>query len=58
MYNILVFFTPSGNEKKNQFDRFYPETSTRVARWFVFKPKIPIRVKFGGSCNGKSWYIL
>jgi hypothetical protein len=20
----------------------------RVARWFVFKPKIPIRVNFGG----------
>jgi hypothetical protein len=22
---------------------------TRVARWFVFKPKIPIWVNFGGS---------
>jgi hypothetical protein len=30
----------------------------RVARWFVFKPKIPIWVNFGVSCNGKSWYIL
>jgi hypothetical protein len=30
----------------------------RVARWFVFKPKIPIWVNFGGSCNEKSWYIL
>jgi hypothetical protein len=30
----------------------------RVARWFVFKPKIPIWVDFGGSCYGKSWYIL
>jgi hypothetical protein len=30
----------------------------RVARWFVFKPKIPIWVNFGGSCYGKSWYIL
>jgi hypothetical protein len=30
----------------------------RVARWFVFKPKIPIWVNFGGSCNGKSWFIL
>jgi hypothetical protein len=27
----------------------------RVARWFVFKPKIPIWVNFEGSCNGKSW---
>jgi hypothetical protein len=25
---------------------------TRVARWFVFKPKIQIWVNFGGSCNG------
>jgi hypothetical protein len=30
----------------------------RVARWFVFKPKIQIWVNFGGSWNGKSWYIL
>jgi hypothetical protein len=29
-----------------------------VARWFVFKPKIPFWVNFGGSCYGKSWYIL
>jgi hypothetical protein len=27
----------------------------RVARWFVFKPKIPIWVNFGGSCNGSCW---
>jgi hypothetical protein len=25
----------------------------RVARWFVFKPKIPIWLNFGGSCYGK-----
>jgi hypothetical protein len=30
----------------------------RVARWFVFKPKIPIWVNFGGSCGGRCWYIL
>jgi hypothetical protein len=30
----------------------------RVARWFVFKPKNPIWVNFGWSCNIKSWYIL
>jgi hypothetical protein len=24
----------------------------------VFKPKIPIWVNFGGSCNGSCWYIL
>jgi hypothetical protein len=30
----------------------------RVARWFVFKPKIQILANFGGSCNGRCWYIL
>jgi hypothetical protein len=30
----------------------------RVARWFVFKPKIQIWVNFGGSCDGRWWYIL
>jgi hypothetical protein len=24
----------------------------KVARWFVFKPKIQIWVNFGGSCDG------
>jgi hypothetical protein len=32
--------------------------SAWVARWFVFKPKIPIWVNFGGSCDGRFWYIL
>jgi hypothetical protein len=31
---------------------------SRVARWFVLKPKIPIWINLGGSFNGKSWYIL
>jgi hypothetical protein len=29
----------------------------RVARWFVFKPKIPIWVNFGGPQIGKCLYI-
>jgi hypothetical protein len=29
----------------------------RVARWYIFKPKIPIWVNFGGPWNGKGWYI-
>jgi hypothetical protein len=28
-----------------------------VARWHIFKPKIPIWVNFGGSYNGRCWYI-
>jgi hypothetical protein len=31
---------------------------SRVAGWFVFKPKIQIWGNFGGSCNGRCWYIL
>jgi hypothetical protein len=31
---------------------------TRVARWFVFKPKIPIWVNFWGPSNEKCLYIL
>jgi hypothetical protein len=31
---------------------------SRDARGFVFKPKIPIWVNFGGYWNGKCWYIL
>jgi hypothetical protein len=30
----------------------------RVARWFVFKPKIQIWVIFGGSWIGRCLYIL
>jgi hypothetical protein len=30
----------------------------RVARWFVFKPKIPIWEKFGGPSIGKCLYTL
>jgi hypothetical protein len=32
--------------------------SSRVARWFIFKPKIPIWVNFGGPYIGKCLYIL
>jgi hypothetical protein len=30
----------------------------RVARWFIFKPKIPIWVNFGMHYIGSCWYIL
>jgi hypothetical protein len=31
---------------------------SRVARWYIFNPKIPIWVNFGASCNARCWYIL
>jgi hypothetical protein len=30
----------------------------RVARWHIFKPKIPIWLHFGGYFDGRCWYIL
>jgi Arf-GAP/GTPase/ANK repeat/PH domain-containing protein 1/3 len=30
---------------------------TRVARWYIFKPKIQIWVNFEGSCNGRCWHF-
>jgi hypothetical protein len=30
----------------------------RVARWHIFKTKIPILVNLGGFCIGRCWYIL
>jgi hypothetical protein len=30
-----------------------------VAIWYIFSTKyVPIWVNFGGSCNGRFWYIL
>jgi hypothetical protein len=31
---------------------------SRVARWYIFKPKIPIWENFRGPWNAKGWYIL
>jgi hypothetical protein len=33
-------------------------TYIRVARWFVFKPKIQIWVNYGGPCKGSRLYFL
>jgi hypothetical protein len=35
-----------------------PSLLSRVARWFIFKPKIPVWVHFGGPWVGKCCYIL
>jgi hypothetical protein len=36
-------------EPGNSEERFFAAD----ARWYIFKPKIPILVKFGGPCNGR-----
>jgi hypothetical protein len=37
---------------------FSTSIDCRVARWYIFEPKTPTWVNFGGSCNGRCWYIL
>jgi hypothetical protein len=41
---------PNGSNLSNQV--------TRVAKWYIFKQKVPNWVNFGGSFNGRCWYIL
>jgi hypothetical protein len=58
--NILgdFFANSSGHPRLNNDRKSIRPLQTRDARWFVFKPKIPIWVNFAGSCNSKCWYIL
>jgi hypothetical protein len=37
---------------------FFTPILTRVSRWYILRPKIPIWVNFGGTWNRKGWYIL
>jgi hypothetical protein len=37
---------------------FITVLGARVARWFIFNPKIQIWVNFGGCWNGKCWNIM
>jgi hypothetical protein len=40
----------------NQLAR--PVPRNRVARWYIFRPKIAILVNFEGPCNGICWYNI
>jgi hypothetical protein len=33
-------------------------SESKVARWYIFRPKRSIWVNFRGSCNGRCWNIL
>jgi hypothetical protein len=39
------------DKKREKQKRSFYLLHTRVARWYIFKPKIPIGVNFGGPCN-------
>jgi hypothetical protein len=38
--------------------QMFPLQNARAARWYIFRPKIPIWVNFGGPGHGKCRYIL
>jgi hypothetical protein len=44
-------FSTNGNSTESEV-----RIAARVARWFIFKPKIQIWANFGGPPNGKCWY--
>jgi hypothetical protein len=48
----------SGNPVSDCWPHTFFRIWTRVARWFLFRPKIPIWVYFGGSWNRKCCYIF
>jgi hypothetical protein len=67
---LKIFFQTSPNAQSLQLSPSNPVSAKlalrnnrnalqcRVARWFVFKPKIQIWVHFVGFCNERCWYIL
>jgi hypothetical protein len=62
--NLSNFFTINVPKKRKFLGHilgdFFGQThllTLLVARWFIFKQKIPNGVNFGGPGNGKGWYI-
>jgi hypothetical protein len=54
---ILVSKGYRGNKKPRGFS-ISLQGCSRVARWYIFKPKILIWVNSEGSYNGTCWYII
>jgi hypothetical protein len=54
--DVCIALVPDKTRLRTFFSA--PPVLTRVARWFVFKSKIPILVRFGGSWIRKCCYIL
>jgi hypothetical protein len=48
-FNLKVFGSASISNSNPDSDITIFKLGSRVARWFIFKPKIPIWVNFGGS---------
>jgi hypothetical protein len=45
-------------KSKHKFGTWGSICGSRVARWYICKPKLPICDNFGGSCNERYWYSL
>jgi hypothetical protein len=59
LLDLLWELFDTKTQVKNEVSKtFGNNTRTRVARWFNFKPKVPIWVNFGGPWNGKCRHIL
>jgi hypothetical protein len=50
--------TERGGGQSDDMQIFRLGVPGMAARWYIFKPKIPICVNFGGSCSGKIWHTL
>jgi hypothetical protein len=56
---FIYFWIVTHGVNKLLWEKIPPAgVASRVARWFVFKPKIPIWVHLGGPQNRKCWAIL
>jgi hypothetical protein len=58
LYKHILLVKMCKNNSLYIFLAIFLTVRTRVARWHIFKPKIPIGVNFGGSCYEICWYIL
>jgi hypothetical protein len=64
VWRVLYVLLQSGGDKsswltdKKRQQKSIVHPRIRVARWYIFKPKILIWIDFGGSGNGRCWYIL
>jgi hypothetical protein len=47
-----------GHRGKQDAAEIDSKLQNSVVRRCILKPKIQIRANFGGSCNGRCWYIL
>jgi hypothetical protein len=53
------YLDDSEQRKQNRGQRFSPTGySPGLPDGIFFKPKIPIWVNLGGSCNGRCWYVI